>query len=510
MSFAVWQRTIVDEEGNVVPGATITVRQEVAGSPLAVLKADREGVDNKANPFTADGDGFAQFFAAGGAYRITATSGAFTMTWRYEAVGTSAETDAGLVSAATPAQWTFNSLTTAVDPGDMMFKLNNADPASATALYIDNLQFTADEVGVDATTWLDTWDDNGVAGVRGVLEIFDAATPTLVFHRYRVSGSVVDSTGFRTITLTHLSGTGSLVEGAEYSFVFWAAGAQGISSGSLWGAGQTLTLSAASTNLTSADSGKAILNSGTNRNVNLPAASAGLNFSFYTLTNTLTVNTVGSEVIVFEDGTSAASLTLTTNQRFILVCDGTNWLAYAGNVRTAFLAQGVHTIGIPAGAMYTPSTAGAAAAVTELVASAPIMALRTLAFDPGTEEAAFFMIPLPKSWNGSTFTMEYLWTATGGAGSVVWSTALRVFSESDALEQAFGTQVDVTDTLTTAGDLHVSSVSAAMTPAGTPADDSVLIGRVSREAAQAGDTLTTDALLLGVRLFITLDASTDA
>lgn len=94
MAFARWQASIVDQEGNVLPSAQITVRREVSGAPLAVLYSDRDGVTPLGNPFPADGDGFAAFHVLGGAHRIDVTSGAFSRTYRYVAIGTKAEQDA--------------------------------------------------------------------------------------------------------------------------------------------------------------------------------------------------------------------------------------------------------------------------------------------------------------------------------------------------------------------------------------------------------------------------------
>jgi hypothetical protein len=94
MALARWQRTIVDQAGNILPGAQITVRREEAGAPLAVLYSDRDGATPLGNPFTADGTtAFAAFHALGGAHRIDVVSGAFSQTLRYVAVGTAAEYD---------------------------------------------------------------------------------------------------------------------------------------------------------------------------------------------------------------------------------------------------------------------------------------------------------------------------------------------------------------------------------------------------------------------------------
>lgn len=94
MAAAVFQVFITDNEGNVVPNASVEVRQMSPGFPLATVYSDREA-SNVYFPVVADSDGFVRFFAPGGAYRITATSGSFSRTFDYVAIGTAAERDAG-------------------------------------------------------------------------------------------------------------------------------------------------------------------------------------------------------------------------------------------------------------------------------------------------------------------------------------------------------------------------------------------------------------------------------
>lgn len=69
-----WQATLTDEAGNVMPGATVTVRNEATGL-LAPLFADKAGATPLGNPFTADSDGAMAFYVAAGFYEITATLG---------------------------------------------------------------------------------------------------------------------------------------------------------------------------------------------------------------------------------------------------------------------------------------------------------------------------------------------------------------------------------------------------------------------------------------------------
>lgn len=89
---AVWQATIVDSHGDVVSNASVQVLIESSGA-LAALFADRDGETPISNPITADENGFVRFYAAGNSYRITATSGSFSRTWRHVPIGLLSELD---------------------------------------------------------------------------------------------------------------------------------------------------------------------------------------------------------------------------------------------------------------------------------------------------------------------------------------------------------------------------------------------------------------------------------
>jgi len=83
---------IQDDDGNVVDGASVEVRNE-ATLALAPVFSDRAGSSSLGNPFTAADGRDAGFYVAGGAYKIVATLGGFTRTIRYQAAGTLAEYD---------------------------------------------------------------------------------------------------------------------------------------------------------------------------------------------------------------------------------------------------------------------------------------------------------------------------------------------------------------------------------------------------------------------------------
>ena len=82
MAAPIFQRTIVDSNGNVEIGASVEVRNE-ANNELAPIYVDRELTVAKANPFITDETGLAKFFVARGEYKVTATSAGSVIIWRY-------------------------------------------------------------------------------------------------------------------------------------------------------------------------------------------------------------------------------------------------------------------------------------------------------------------------------------------------------------------------------------------------------------------------------------------
>lgn len=191
---------------------------------------------------------------------------------------------------------------------------------------------------------------------------------------------------------------------------------------------------------------------------------------------------------------------------------GATWTIDNGVVTAAKLAAAVDPIGvqdlfIPASAMWPRVTNGCSPLVqTEMTTS--LFNVQSLDFDQTTQEFAQFQIRLPRKWNGGTITAEVYWTATSGSGTVQWGISGGAYSNDDALTVALGTAQTSDDTLIAANDLHISPTTSAITLAGTPADADFLAIQISRNPAS--DTLTGDAKLLGVCIFLTTDAAKDA
>lgn len=150
---------------------------------------------------------------------------------------------------------------------------------------------------------------------------------------------------------------------------------------------------------------------------------------------------------------------------------------------------------VGAGAMTPRTTNGAATGTSETTTND--ITYDSLAFDQTTSEGACFQISLPQAWNAGTIKAKFYWTAASGAGTVTWGLKAGSLADDDALDTAYGTIQQVTDTLIATGDLHVTAATAAITIAGSPAVDDWIYLEVSRDIA---DTLSGDALLLGVKI----------
>lgn len=112
----------------------------------------------------------------------------------------------------------FSNTTADADPGAGNLRINNADASLATALYIDNL----DANGATATGELDAWDDS-TSLTKGRLWLRSISDPSS-FRVYRVTGSIVDGTGYRKATLVHVGGSGSFANADEIMVFFVPTG----------------------------------------------------------------------------------------------------------------------------------------------------------------------------------------------------------------------------------------------------------------------------------------------
>jgi hypothetical protein len=120
-------------------------------------------------------------------------------------------------------------------------------------------------------------------------------------------------------------------------------------------------------------------------------------------------------------------------------------------------------------------------------------------------------VAFPKSWNESTVTFQAFFTANStNTGTTLFKLAGVALADDGLLNTAFGTAVGPAAKAMsgTAYDLAVTAESGAVTIAGSPSTDEYTFFEIHRDVS--GDSLTADAMLLGIKLFFTTDAANDS
>jgi hypothetical protein len=103
---------------------------------------------------------------------------------------------------------------------------------------------------------------------------------------------------------------------------------------------------------------------------------------------------------------------------------------------------------------------------------------------------------LPGDYNGGTLTAQYYWTANStSANAVIFGLQGRAYADNDAIDQAFGTAVEVTDNNGSAiYTQRISPATAAITLAGAPAAKQMCRWRAYR-LGTGSDNLAVPALV---------------
>ena len=121
------------------------------------------------------------------------------------------------------AMFQYSTTTADADPGAGKFRLNNATIASATIMYIDDLEFN----GTDVSAWVQSWDD--VAGNdtnRGRIRISKANTLD-TWMVFKVTGAITDATGYSKISLVYIDSAGTFANDDKVFISFVASGEDG-------------------------------------------------------------------------------------------------------------------------------------------------------------------------------------------------------------------------------------------------------------------------------------------
>ena len=224
--------------------------------------------------------------------------------------------------------------------------------------------------------------------------------------------------------------------------------------------------------------------------------------------------TIATDQIIY--GTGAATWGTTSLTAFMrTVLDDTTAAAARTTLGAAadadVIKQGKHTIWVPAGAMTSDvSNSPSGPIVVGLTANVPDITV--LDFDGVAADIVSFPVAFPKSWNAGTITFKVFWTVDAiVTTSVSWKMGSVSYADGDSFAVQ-GTRVEVVDTAlgTAVHRVHISAESSAVTIAGSPGDNEITYFRLERDPADASDTMTQDARLLGIQLFYTINSADDA
>jgi hypothetical protein len=150
----------------------------------------------------SDGDKISTTFIRGGDKGTTGTTGA-------------RGTDTGL-------DMTFESTTTDTDQGVGKVWFNNGTLASASVMYMDDV----DANSASINSYVDSWDDSTHTALRGTIKISQKASPA-IFAIYNVTGAVTSASTYSKIAVTYVTGAGSFTDADASSVVFHRTGNAG-------------------------------------------------------------------------------------------------------------------------------------------------------------------------------------------------------------------------------------------------------------------------------------------
>ena len=165
------------------------------------------------------------------------------------------------------------------------------------------------------------------------------------------------------------------------------------------------------------------------------------------------------------------------------------------------LALQYDIIYIDAGAMVPCTTNGALQSTHEYGTND--IDIDHYAFDAGAvEERVQWKLVMPENWNRGTIKAKFYWSSATGSttgDTVEWGIKAGALSDSDAIDAALGTSQVTSDVLLAndGADLQISAATPALTIAGTPALNNLIVFEVYRNT-DGTDDMAEDAWLLSV------------
>lgn len=117
--------------------------------------------------------------------------------------------------------YTYDTTTTATDPGSGRLQFNNANLALATSLFISETDGDSNPLQV----FLATWDDS-TSTIRGFISMRKDSDPS-VFAIFSVTGTITDNGAWDTFTVAHIVSNGAFADNDPVKINFFRTGDKG-------------------------------------------------------------------------------------------------------------------------------------------------------------------------------------------------------------------------------------------------------------------------------------------
>lgn len=189
MALSPWQKFITDKHGNVLNGASVKVLDSAGAD--ATIFSDRAGLTSKANPFTTASNGKAEFYAAGGTYKVSATSGGQSVVFENQQLGTARELDRAADGGTVPER---NRLETITE--NWLFSRQNKSGIGGSSLNINNANPGFGMRETDGPVDEKDWDQAAVGGQLRFRAFLDDRTGPNNWLEVNRTGNVIDSVNF--------------------------------------------------------------------------------------------------------------------------------------------------------------------------------------------------------------------------------------------------------------------------------------------------------------------------
>lgn len=207
---------------------------------------------------------------------------------------------------------------------------------------------------------------------------------------------------------------------------------------------------------------------------------------------------------------AVARINLFTSQTTITNADldDLRCLPGAGSFENVLL-QGEHALFIPA-EFITPQMTNPCANIATLETANNLVNYTYRAFEASSVEYGQIGLFLPKSWNGGTIQYRVAWShpETTTSFGVVWSLCGVSVGDGEALDSAFGSAVQVSDTGGATDTLYVTDWSDPVTIAGAGSSEEQIL-KIGRLVNDEDDTLAVGARLHRIEILLTIDKGTD-